>query len=156
MPPIKPIQVPGTRRPAGHYSQAIVHGGLVYVSGQIPADLETGTPQIGTIEAQTELVLGNLGRILRAAGSGYQHLLQVTIFLSRIDDWGTVNATYVRILGDHRPARAVVPVAPLHYGAAIEVMAIAAVPRTAARTTRARPAAARKSPRKPGRTARKR
>ncbi|MCC7133604.1 MAG: hypothetical protein IT352_13180, partial [Gemmatimonadales bacterium] len=47
MPPIKPIQVPGTRRPAGHYSQAIVHGGLVYVSGQIPADLETGTPQIG-------------------------------------------------------------------------------------------------------------
>ena len=69
MPPITPIQVPGTRRPAGHYSQAIVHGGLVYVSGQIPADLETGTPQIGTIEAQTELVLGNLGRILRAAFS---------------------------------------------------------------------------------------
>lgn len=128
MPPIIPIQVQDTRRPAGHYSQAIVHGGLVYVSGQVPADLETGTPQIGTIEEQAELVLGNLGRILRAAGSDYQHLLQVTVFLSRIDDWSAVNAVYRRVLGDHRPARAVVPVSPLHYGAAVEIMAVAALP----------------------------
>jgi len=127
MPPIRSIQVRGTRPPAGHYSQAIVHDGLVYVSGQLPIDLATGTPVAGPVEAQTELVLDNLRRILEAAGSGLDRLLQITIYLASIDHWPAVNATYARILGNHRPARAVVPVPNLHFDAVLEVQAIASL-----------------------------
>ncbi len=124
---IRSIQAPGTVRPVGHYSQAIVHDGLVYVSGQVPTDLETGTPRIGTIEEQTEFCLGNVRRILEAAGSGLEYALQMSLFISRIEDWSAINATYARIMGDARPTRAIVPVAPLHYGMGIEIMCVAAV-----------------------------
>ncbi len=89
---IKSIQAPGTVRPVGHYSQAILHNGLVYVSGQVPTDLETGSHRAGTIEEQTERCLGNIGRILEAAGSGLGHALQMSIFISRIEDWSAVAA----------------------------------------------------------------
>lgn len=124
---ITPIQAPGTIPPAGHYSQAIVHNGLVYVSGQIPADLDTGAAVVGTIEEQTERCLRNVGRILAAAGSGLEYTLQMTIFISRIDDWPAINATYARLMGTSRPARAIVPVATLHFGTGIEIMCVAAL-----------------------------
>jgi 2-iminobutanoate/2-iminopropanoate deaminase len=124
---IRPIQTPGTARPLGHYSQAVVHGGLVFVSGQLPADLETGVVRLGSVEEQAELALSNLSRILDAAGSGLDRTLQVTIYLSSIEYWPVVNAVYARMLGDHRPARAVVPVSTLHYGTAVEIQAIAAL-----------------------------
>ncbi len=73
---ITTIQASGTARPAGHYSQAVVHGGLVYVAGQLPSDLETGAPRVGTIEEQTELCLANIGRILESAGSGLEFALR--------------------------------------------------------------------------------
>ncbi|MGE0442470.1 MAG: RidA family protein [Gemmatimonadales bacterium] len=142
MPPINRIQAPGTARPVGHYSQAVVHNGLVYVSGQVPSDLATGQPETGPIEQQTERSLGNLATILKAAGSGLEHVLQMTIFISSIDDWPAVNATYARIMGESRPSRAIVPVAPLHYGTAIEIMCVAALPRKTARKPAARTKAA--------------
>jgi 2-iminobutanoate/2-iminopropanoate deaminase len=125
---IIPIHAPGTRTPLGHYSQAVVANGLVFVSGQVPIDLDTGTPQVGTIEEQTALALGNTGRILDAAGSSLAHTVQMTLFISRLEDWGAINATYARIMGDHRPSRAIVPVAPLHHGAGIEIQCIAILP----------------------------
>lgn len=125
---IRPIQAPGTVRPAGHYSQAVVHGGLVYVSGQLPTDLATGAPAIGTIEEQTELCLRNIGRILESAGSGLEYALQMSIFIARIDDWAAINAVYARTMGNARPTRAVVPVGPLHHGAGLEIVCIAALP----------------------------
>jgi len=124
--PITSVQVHKTPEPRGHYSQAVVYNGLVFVSGLLPMDLESGLPNVGTIEAQTELVLRNLDRILGAAGSGLDRLLQVTLFLTNMEDWGVVNATYARILGRHRPSRAVAPVLPLAYGAGIAIQAIAA------------------------------
>jgi len=124
MAPITPVQVPGTATPVGHYSQAVVHNDVVFVSGLLPLDLESGKPVPGTIEEQTERVLGNLERILRTSGSGLDRLLQVTIYLPRMDDWGAVNQVYARILGDHRPARAIVPVPALHFGVGIEIQAI--------------------------------
>jgi len=125
---ITPIQVPGTTAPKGHYSQAVVYNGLIFVSGLLPVDLETGAPNVGTVEQQTELVLRNLGRILAAAGSGLDRLLQVTLFLTDAGDWEAINATYARILSHHRPSRAVAPVLPLAFGARIAVQAIAAGP----------------------------
>ena len=82
---------------------------------------------MGSIEEQTEQVLANLDAILRAAGSGRDHVLKVTVYVSDIALWGRVNAVYARFFGEHRPARTVVPTRELHYGFQVEIDAIAAV-----------------------------
>jgi 2-iminobutanoate/2-iminopropanoate deaminase len=124
---IKSVLTPNAPRPAGHYSQAIVHQGLVYVAGQLPIDPATGEKKLGPIEIQAEQVLANISAILHAAGSGLDRVLKMTIYISDINLWGKVNEVYARMLGDHRPARAVVPVNELHYGFQIEIEAIAAL-----------------------------
>ena len=111
---------------AGHYSQAIVHNGVVYVAGQLPIDPKDKNRPVGSIEEQTERTLRNVEAILVAAGSGLDRVLQMTIFISDIELWGGVNTTYARVMGSHKPARAVVPVNDLHYGYQIEIQAIAA------------------------------
>ena len=121
------IQIEGTPIPKGHYSQAIVHDGLVYVSGQLPMNLKTGEVETGSIEAQTELALLNVESILLATSSDLNHVLQMTIYISDMELWKQVNEVYARILGEHRPARAIVPVKDLHFGTKIEIQAIAAV-----------------------------
>ncbi len=110
----------------GHYSQAIVHNGVVYVAGQLPIDPRDRNRTVGSIEEQTERTLRNVEAILVAAGSGLDRVLQMTIYISDIELWGQVNTTYARVMGAHRPARAVVPVKDLHYGYQIEIQAIAA------------------------------
>ena len=90
-------------------------------------DLVTREPFAGAIEEQTELALMNVEAVLNAAGSDLQHVLQMTIYISDIDLWGRVNEAYARVMGDHRPARAIVPVKDLHFGTQIEIQAIAAV-----------------------------
>lgn len=121
------IYLKDSPKPAGHYSPGIVHNGLVFVSGQLPMDLVTREPFAGSIEKQTELALRNVEAVLHAAGSDLQSVLQMTIYISDIELWGKVNETYARILGEHRPARAIVPVKDLHFDTKIEIQAIAAV-----------------------------
>ena len=111
---------------AGHYSQAIVHNGVVYVAGQLPFDPKNRNKPVGSIEEQTEQTLRNVEAILVAAGSALDLVLQMTIYISDIELWGGVNAAYTRVMGTHKPARAVVPVKDLHYGYQIEIQAIAA------------------------------
>ncbi|HJQ26345.1 MAG TPA: RidA family protein [Blastocatellia bacterium] len=113
-------------RPGGHYSQAVVHNGLVFVAGQL-AIKPNGERVLDSIEAQTEQAMANVAAILRAAGSDLSRLLKVTIYVSDIELWGAVNQVYARLMGEHRPARAVVPVKDLHYGFQIEIEAIAAL-----------------------------
>ncbi len=113
--------------PGGHYSQAIVHHGLVYVSGQLPVDPQTGEKRLGSIEEQTELVLSNLAEILAAAGSSISQIIKTTVYIADIELWGRVNKVYAEFMGDHQPARAVVPTKDLHYGFQIEIDAIAAL-----------------------------
>lgn len=121
------VTATGAAPPAGHYSQAIVHEGLVYVSGQLPLDPVTRAPNSGPIEEQVELVLRNLAGILEAAGSGTDKVLRTTVYVSDIALWGRVNAAYAAFFGDHRPARSVVPTRELHFGCLVEIDAIAAV-----------------------------
>lgn len=121
------IQPPNQPTPKGHYSPGIEHNGLIYVSGQLPMDLVTREPFAGAIEEQTELALRNVEAVLQAAGSDLNHVLQFTIYVSDIELWGAVNKTYAEIMGDHRPARAVIPVKDLHFDTKIEIQAIAAV-----------------------------
>jgi 2-iminobutanoate/2-iminopropanoate deaminase len=113
--------------PGGHYSQAMVYNGLVFVAGQLPFKPGSAEKIVGPIEEQAEQCLANLREILRAAGSDLNRLLKVTIFISDIDLWGRVNAVYTRVLGEHKPARAVIPCKELHYGYQIEIEAIAAL-----------------------------
>jgi len=113
--------------PGGHYSQGIVHNGVVYVAGQLPMTPGSSEHVVGTMEQQTEQTLRNVEAVLVACGSGLDRVLQMTIYVSDISAWGAVNATYARIMGDHKPARAVVPVRDLHFGYQIEIQAIAAV-----------------------------
>lgn len=124
---MRTIATPHAPKPAGHYSQAVVHGGLVHVAGQLPLDPATGALVEGGVVAQVERTFGNLEAILEAAGSGLDRLVSVTIYVTDVALWPQVNETYARLLGDHRPARAVVPVLPLRHGALLEVQAVAAV-----------------------------
>lgn len=124
---MKMVETPHAPGPAGHYSQAIVHGGLVFVAGQLPHDVTTPGRPAGEVEEQTERALRNVEAILEAAGSGLERLLSVTVYVADLSLWPRVNAAYARLLGAHRPARAVVPVKELHHGYLVEVQAVAAL-----------------------------
>ncbi len=121
------VQVKGQPEPKGHYSPAVLHDGLIFVSGQLPRDPVSGEVETGAIEKQTELALKNVEQILFEAGSDLRNVLQFTIYVSDMELWDAVNRTYARILGEHKPARAIVPVKDLHFGTKIEIQAIAAV-----------------------------
>lgn len=115
-------------RPAGHYSQGIAAGGLVFVSGQLPIDPATGEHVKGDIAAETAQVLRNLDAVLTAAGSSRDLVAKVSVYISDISLWDGVNAAYSAYFGPHRPARSVIPVKTLHFGFQIEMDAIALLP----------------------------
>jgi 2-iminobutanoate/2-iminopropanoate deaminase len=124
------MEVVSTRnapKPAGHYSQAIIHEGCVYVSGQLPINPETGEKFLGPVEDQARQVLKNLSEILKASGSHISRTLKVTVYISDIELWDRVNAVYAEFFGNHRPARSVVPTKELHFGFKIEIDAIGAI-----------------------------
>ncbi len=123
---MKTIMSKNAPQPAGHYSQAIEHQGLVYVSGQLPIDPKNDKKQVSSIEEQTEQALSNLDAILRETNSDINHVLKVTVYISDIALWGKVNSVYAHFFGNHRPARVIVPTRELHFGFQIEIDAIAA------------------------------
>ena len=109
----------------GPYSQAIAHGDLVFLSGQIGLDPGSGTLVAGGTAAEAERVMQNLGAVLAAAGLDFQHLVRATIYLVDLADFGTVNEIYGRFLREPYPARATVGVAALPRGARVEIDATA-------------------------------
>ena len=123
---IKRINTPNAPQPGGHYSQATVYNGLVFVAGQLSMDPKTGQHMLGSIQEQTEQALSNVHAILKAAGSDWDRVLKMNISIADINLWGAVNQVYSRVLGENRPARAIIPCGPLHYGFLIEIEAVAA------------------------------
>lgn len=121
------VETSDAPRPAGHYSQAVIHNGLVYVAGQLPITPGQKEHRPGSVSEQTERTLQNVAAILAAAGSGLDRVLSMTIYVADIAHWPDVNSVYSRMLGAHKPARAVVPVKDLHYGYALEIQCVAAV-----------------------------
>ena len=113
--------------PAGHYSQAVVHNGFIFVAGQLAFVPGQKEHRPGSIVEQMEQTMRNIASILKAAGSGLDKVVQMTIYVSDIALWSEVNTTYARIMGSHKPARAIVPVKELHHGYQIEIQAIATV-----------------------------
>ena len=111
--------------PGGHYSHGTVANGLVFVSGQLPIAAD-GTRLVGApFDQQARQALANVEAVLRAAGSSIARLVQVRVYLADIAQWPEFNALYATWAGDARPARAVVPTGPLHFGLLVEVEAIA-------------------------------
>ncbi|MEK6280224.1 MAG: Rid family detoxifying hydrolase [Acidobacteriota bacterium] len=123
---IKRINTKDAPPPGGHYSQAVVHNGLVFVSGQLSIDPQTGEKILGSIEDQTEQTLKNVEAIVKASNSDLSRVLKMTVYVADINLWSAVNTVYAKFMGEHRPARAVVPTGALHYGFLIEIEAIAA------------------------------
>ncbi len=122
---IKRITTANAPKPAGHYSQATVYNGLVFVAGQLSIDPATGAQKSGPIEEQTEQALNNVLAILQAAGSDWSRVLKMTVYVADINLWDAVNKVYSRVLGEHRPARAIIPTGALHHGFLIEIDAVA-------------------------------
>ncbi len=112
-------------KPAGHYSQAVIHNELIFVSGQLAVDPATGEKKLGSIEEQAAQALKNVQAILLAAGSDLNHVLKTTVYVSNIQLWDWVNKVYADFFGDHKPARAVVPTRELHFGFQVEIEAVA-------------------------------
>jgi 2-iminobutanoate/2-iminopropanoate deaminase len=117
------------RAPAaiGPYSQAIVHGGLVFTAGQIPLDPASGEMVLGDVAVQAERVMQNLAAVLEAAGSSLDRVIKTTVFLRDMDDFAAMNEVYGRYFGDHRPARSAVQAARLPKDSTLEIEAVASV-----------------------------
>ena len=113
-------------KPLGHYSQAIVHNGLVYVSGQLPIDPKDESRFLETVEDQTLQTLKNVQAVLAAANSDKSLVLKATVYISDISIWAQVNQVYTSFFGDHLPARSAVPTKNLPKGYLVEIDVIAA------------------------------
>ncbi|WP_028225699.1 RidA family protein [Paraburkholderia ferrariae] len=111
--------------PGGHYSHVAIANGLVFVSGQLPIDAQGRKLTDATFEVQTRQVLANLAAALEGAGSRIAQLVQVRVYLADIELWPSFNQIYAEWAGDARPARAIVPTGPLHFGFKIEIEATA-------------------------------
>lgn len=122
---MKPVATKDAPAAIGPYSQAVAHGGLVFLSGQIPLDPATGELVRGTIVEETTRVLDNLAAVLAAAGSSFGQVVKTTIYLLDMGDFQAVNETYGKRFGGTFPARATVQVAALPRGARVEIDAIA-------------------------------
>jgi 2-iminobutanoate/2-iminopropanoate deaminase len=109
------------------YSQGIVHGDLVFVSGQLGVDPESGEVVEGGIGPQTERVLQNVSAVLAAAGSSLVNVLNVSIFLVDLGDFAAMNEVYAKHVGPDFPARATVQIGALPSGALIEIAVVAAL-----------------------------
>lgn len=125
---VQPVVSADLPTPVGPYSPGIIFGNLVFVSGQAGRDPATGT-LAPDVEAQTAQTLRNIEAILRAAGSGLQHVLRCGVFLVDMQEFPKMNEVYSRAFGSHRPARTTVEVAGLPgEGLRVEIDAIAYVP----------------------------
>ncbi len=122
---MKAIATDGAPRAIGPYSQAILDGGLLFASGQIPLDPGTGELVAGGFEAGVERVFDNLEAVLQAAGLSLGDVVKTTVYLLRMSDFAAMNGVYARRFGDHRPARSTVAVAELPKGASVEIDLVA-------------------------------
>jgi 2-iminobutanoate/2-iminopropanoate deaminase len=113
-------------KPIGPYSQGVIAGGLLFVSGQIPLDPATGEFVPGDIEAQTEQVLKNVLAILKEVKMGPENVVKCTVYLADLADFPRMNDVYARYLGKEPPARSTIQAAALPKGARIEIDVIAA------------------------------
>jgi 2-iminobutanoate/2-iminopropanoate deaminase len=125
MPTLTVVSTPDAPKAIGPYSQAIVHGQMVYTAGQVALDPATMELVSGGVAEQSERVFANLRAVLAAAGSGLGKVVKTTVYLVDMADFGAMNEVYAKHFGDHRPARSTVAVAGLPKGARVEIDVVA-------------------------------
>lgn len=121
-----PVMVPGQPAPAGAYSPAVRAGNLIFVSGQVPRDPQTGVLVGDDVRTQTRQTFANIERVLAAAGASLHDIVSVTAYLARIEDWDAFNQEYRTLLQPPFPTRTTVG-AGLH-GFLVELSVIAVAP----------------------------
>jgi 2-iminobutanoate/2-iminopropanoate deaminase len=124
--PKKHVQTANAPRPIGPYSQGVIAGGLLFLSGQIPVDPATNEIVAGDIQAQTERVLQNLLAVLKEAKLGPEHVVKTTVYLKDMADFPRMNEVYARYLGKEPPARTTIQAAGLPKNVSVEIDVIAA------------------------------
>ncbi|MDD4160720.1 MAG: RidA family protein [Synergistaceae bacterium] len=113
----------------GHYSPGVLSNGMLYISGQLSKNPDTGEVASGDVRDHAALALANMDRVLNGAGLNRNNVVQCRIYLSDIDMWDEVNEVYAEYFADHKPARCVVPSGKLHFGCLVEIEAVAEVPK---------------------------
>ncbi|MGB8519426.1 MAG: RidA family protein [Candidatus Tumulicola sp.] len=119
------IFTPEAPEPIGPYSQAILAEGVLFCSGQIPIDPQTGELVAGDVAAQAERAFRNLEAVLKAAGKSFDDVVRTSLYLVDMADFAAVNAIYDRCFGSAKPARSTIAVAALPKGARIEIDCVA-------------------------------
>ena len=114
-------------RNPGHYSPGIIHNGLLYVSGQLSVDPNSGRRAEGGIVAETRQALANMERVLKAAGASRNDVILCRVYTPDVALWDSINKEYASFFGEHRPARVVVPTSTLHHECLVEIEAVAVV-----------------------------
>jgi reactive intermediate/imine deaminase len=122
---VRPISTTGAPRPAGHYAQGAVAGGMLYISGQLPITPDGRILTGESFAAQARAAIGNMLAVLEAAGGTPADLARVTAYIVDVANWPVFNQVYADLLGDAKPARTVVPVPELHHGVLVEVDGVA-------------------------------
>ncbi len=115
-------------KPKGSYSQAVIYNGLLYISGQVPLDPETGLIIRSTIEEETEAVLNNIKIIIEEAGADMKDVLKVTCYLADMDDFSRFNNVYKEYFQQDPPARTTLQAGRLPLDVQVEIEAIVALP----------------------------
>jgi 2-iminobutanoate/2-iminopropanoate deaminase len=122
----KRVQTSSAPTPIGPYSQGVIAGGLLFVSGQIAIDPASNQIVSGGIEPQTEQVMKNLLEVLKAAKMGADNVVKTTVYLADLADFPKMNEVYARFLGQNPPARSTIQAAALPRGVHVEIDVIAA------------------------------
>lgn len=113
-------------RDGGHYVPAMKHNGVIYISGQLSINPETGKIPEGGVKAEAKQALENLNLVLKAAGVTKESVIQCRVYIPDVAYWPELNEVYAEFFGDHKPARVVVPSNNLYGGCKVEIEAIAA------------------------------
>ena len=124
--PKKHVVTPNAPKPIGPYSQGVIAGGLLFLSGQIALDPQTNEMVQGGIEAQTDQVLKNLSAVLKEAKVGLENVVRTTVYLADFADFPKMNEVYARYFPKEPPARSTIQAAALPKNARIEIDVIAA------------------------------
>ncbi len=120
----KPVQTANAPAAIGPYSQGIIAGNLLFISGQLPLNPENGRLVDGTMAEQTEQILKNMKAIVAEAGGQLTDVVKTTIFLKDLKDFAEVNTAYAGFFNDCPPARSTIQVAALPLDARIEIEAV--------------------------------
>jgi len=123
----QPVSAPNSAKPIGPYSPGIRAGNLLFLSGQVGFDPNTGNLVADDIESQTEQVMRNIATLLQAAGVDYRSVVRTTVFLADMNEFSAMNTIYARYVVDPPPARSTVQVAALPRNARVEIDVIAVI-----------------------------